>query len=71
LPHPTPSTSYIFGANNGNEKPAIVRTNAAAPVALAAYVVYVSTTYAWAQLKHMMSPMAKIQVPMFGTTQCT
>lgn len=46
LPQPTPSASYIFGANNGNEKPAIVRTNAAAPVALAAYVVYVSTTYA-------------------------
>lgn len=46
LPQPTPSTSYILEANSGKEKPAIVLTNAAAPVALAAYVVYVSTTYA-------------------------
>jgi len=36
---PTPRTSYIRGAKSGNEKPAMVLTKAAAPVALAAYVV--------------------------------
>ena len=39
FPQPTPSVSYILGANSGNEKPAIVLTKAAAPVADAAYVV--------------------------------
>lgn len=32
------------GAKSGKLKPAMVRTKAAAPVAEAAYVVYVSTT---------------------------
>lgn len=38
FPHPTPNLSYIAGAKSGNEKPAIVLTKAAAPVAEAAYV---------------------------------
>jgi hypothetical protein len=46
FPQPTPIASYIPGAKSGNEKPIIVLTKAAAPVAEAAYVVYVSTTYA-------------------------
>lgn len=39
FPQPTPSFSYIPGANNGKLKPAIVRIKAAAPVADAEYVV--------------------------------
>lgn len=38
FPQPTPSLSYIAGAKSGNEKPHMVLTNAAAPVADAAYV---------------------------------
>lgn len=38
FPQPTPSLSYMAGAKSGNEKPHIVLTNAAAPVADAAYV---------------------------------
>lgn len=35
LPQPTPRLLYIFGAKSGKLNPAIVLTNAAAPVALA------------------------------------
>jgi hypothetical protein len=47
FPQPIPNESYIFGANSGKLKPAMVLKNAAAPVALAAYVVYASIMYAW------------------------
>lgn len=67
FPQPTPSVSYILGANSGKLNPAIVRTNAAAPVALAAYVVYASTMYACAHWKLMMHPVAKMAAPMLGT----
>lgn len=47
LPHPSPSTSYILGANNGKLNPHIVRKNAPTAAAEAAYLAsYESTVYA-------------------------